>query len=473
MSISGTSAASGPGGPEVFVELRRGGGAGPLRAQLEAGLREAVRTGRLAAGSRVPSSRALARDLAVSRRLVVEAYAQLAAEGYLRARSGGGTIVAAGARAEEPRGTSRPQSQAPRFDFFPGAPDLAGFPRAAWLRAVGEVLRTAPDHALGYPDPAGVPELRTELAGHLGRSRGVVARAERIVVCGGVTQALALLGGVLERRGTGTVAVAVEQPSLPEHRRVLAATGVKVVPVPVDAEGLRVDHLRKSTVDAVVATPAHQFPTGVALSPGRRAELLAWAQAGRLVVEDDYDAAFRYDRAPIGALQGLAPEAVIYAGSASKSLAPGLRLGWLVLPAALVDEVVEAKRMADFGDPVLEQLAFARLLASGAYDRHLRSARRRYRARRDALVAALADHLPGARVRGIAAGLHAVVEPPLPVASRALHRACARRSVGAYFIDERGTLTLGYANLSEPAIREGVRRLAEAWSEVAGGRSAD
>jgi len=465
VSISGTTAASIPAGPEVLVELRRGDAA-PLRAQLERGLRDAVRAGCLPAGSPLPSSRALARDLAVSRRLVVEAYAQLTAEGYLSARRGAGTVVAATATASPVSApTSEAEPEAPRFDFFPGAPDLGGFPRAAWLRALRDALRTAPDHELGYPDSRGTAALRAELASHLRRTRGVAAEPERVVVCTGVTQALALLAGVLAARGTPRVAV--EDPSLPPHRAVLSAHGAEVLPVPVDGDGLRLAVLASPRInaDAVVVTPAHQFPTGVALSAERRGELLAWAAEGRLVIEDDYDAPFRYDRAPIGALQGLAPDSVAYVGSASKTLAPGLRLGWLVLPSSLVKEVSTAKLLADGGSPVLDQLALARMLATGAYDRHLRGARRRYRARRDALLASLAEHLPGARVGGIAAGLHAVLSPPEVVESRALLAAARRHSLGVYALDARGTLLLGYANLSEPAIAEGVRRLAEAFAE--------
>jgi GntR family transcriptional regulator / MocR family aminotransferase len=441
-------------GPELLIELRREAGR-PLRAQLEEGLREAVRAGRLMAGAPLPSSRTLARDLGVSRRLVVDAFAQLAAEGYLVARRGSGTFVAETAAAA-PAPVPAPQPRPPRFDFFPGAPDLSAFPRAAWSRAVRDVLREVPDHALNYGDPRGAPALRTALAGYLGRARGVVAQPERIVVTAGAAQALALLAAVLAERGTPRIAV--EDPSLPDHRDVLARRGADVVPIAVDGEGLRVDALRRSGAAAVVVTAAHQMPLGVALSVARRAELLAW---GGLVVEDDYDAEFRYDRPPLGALQGLAPEQVVYLGSASKTLAPGLRLGWLVLPAGLAADVAAEKRLADMGTDVIGQLALARLIGNGAYDRHLRVLRRRHRARRDAAVAAVGRHLPGAQVLGIAAGLHVLVMLGEPIDVRAFEAACEARSVRIYGARGR-MLPIGYANVPEPAIEQGVRLLAEA-----------
>src|SRR4051794_20163591 len=441
-------------GPELLIELRRERGR-PLRAQLEEGLREAVRSGRLMAGAPLPSSRALARDLGVSRRLVVEAFAQLAAEGYLVTRQGAGTFVAETAAAA-PAPIPAPEPRPPRYDFFPGAPDLSAFPRAAWARAVRDVLRETPDHTLNYGDPRGLPALRTALAGYLGRARGVVAQPERMVITSGAAQALGLLAAVLVARGTPRIAV--EDPSLPDHRDVMVRRGADVVPVPVDDEGLRVDALARTGAAAVVVTAAHQMPLGVALSVDRRAALLAW---GGLVVEDDYDAEFRYDRAPLAALQGLAPEQVAYLGSVSKTLAPGLRLGWLVLPAGLVGEVAQEKALADMGSDVIGQLTFARLIESGAYDRHVRVLRRRHRSRRDAMVAAVERHLPGARVQGIAAGLHVNVLLSEPVDVRAFEAQCEARSVRVYG-SRRRMICLGYANVTEPAIDQGIRLLAEA-----------
>ncbi len=446
-------------GPELLIGLR----GSRRRAQLEDRLRELVRDGTLPAGSRLPSSRALATDLDVSRRLVVEAYAQLLAEGYLVARQGAGTCVAAIAGLAD--GVSaQPAARAPRFDFFPGAPDLASFPRAMWLRVLREVLRSAPPAAFAYPDPRGAPELRRALASYLRRVRGVVVRAESIVVCAGATQGLALLGRALVRHGTD--AIAVEDPGLPPHRAVLAYAGLQVRGVPVDEQGMDVGAL---SAPVVLTTPAHQCPTGVVLSPERRGALVAWARAGGLVVEDDYDAEFRYDRAPLGALQGLAPDRVAYVGTASKTLAPGLRLGWLVLPASLIEGVAEAKLLDDLGSSTIEQLVLARLLDTADYDRHLRKARRRNRARRDALIAAVAEHLPHARISGISAGLHALVQLPEAIDAQQLLSHAAERSLGVYpltlhLIDppsDTDALVLGYANLAEPAIDEGIRRLGE------------
>jgi len=457
-------------GTELLVELDRSSRR-PLRSQLEDGLREAVRSGRLPADGRLPASRSLAADLGISRRLVVDAYAQLLAEGYLVARAGSGTFVA-GAPAAPPAPIAAQPGRRPAFDFFPGYPDLAGFPRRAWLKVLRETLRDAPDQAFGYPDPRGAPELRHALAGHLGRVRGVVADPESIVICSGAAQAFALLARTL-----ACSRMAVEDPGLPAHRRILEAHGADLVALALDEDGARVEELavmdHDGEIGSVLLTPAHQAPTGVVLSTARRAALLAWAgERERVVIEDDYDAEYRYDRAPLGAMQGLAPDRVIYTGTVSKTLAPALRLGWLVLPSRLIGPLVEQKLLADHGSPTIDQLALARLLESGAYDRHLRAARRRYRARRDALVSAVAEHLPGARVTGLAAGLHALVRLDRPVDGRELMRAAAAESVGVYPLglsymrprQKDDGLVLGYANLAEPAIEEGVRRLARALS---------
>jgi GntR family transcriptional regulator/MocR family aminotransferase len=450
-----------------LIRLREDG-RGPRRGQLESRLREFIRGGTLVAGIRLPSSRALADDLKVSRRLVVEVYAQLLAEGYLVSRPGAGTYVAATAGA--PRSAaSKPAERALRYDFFPGAPDLSSFPRSLWLRTMREVLASTPPSAFAYPDARGTPELRGALAAYLRRVRGVVVEPDSIVVCSGATQGLALLGRALAHRGMG--AIAVEDPGLPPHRAVLAYAGLEVRGVPVDEDGLEVHALN---APAVLTTPAHQCPTGVVLSPGRRAALVDWARAGGLVIEDDYDAEFRYDRAPLGALQGLAPDRVVYLGTASKTLAPGLRLGWLVLPQSLVDSVVEAKLLDDLGSPTIEQLVLARLIDTAAYDRHLRRARRRNRDRRDALIAAVARRLEGARISGISAGLHALVRLPWAVDAQRLLERAAERSVGVYPLNlhmmeparETDALVLGYAGLSEPAIEEGIRRLAEVLDEL-------
>jgi GntR family transcriptional regulator / MocR family aminotransferase len=460
---------AGGGGPELLVAVVRDGGE-PLRGQLERGLRAAIRQGRLKPGTRLPSSRALASDLGISRGLVVEAYAQLAGEGYLEARRGSGTRVAAHAgRAPSPRPAEPDptRSAAPRIDFRPGAPDLAGFPRSAWATALRRATMQAPPATLGYPDPRGAAELRSALAAYLGRVRGVDAEAGGIVVTAGFAQGLALLARVLRAR-CGR-AVAVEDPGSPGAVGQLDHAGLEPLPVAVDDQGLCVDRLGASGARAVLVTPAHQFPNGVVLSPRRRAELLDWAaRRGGLIVEDDYDAEFRYDREPVGALQGLAPDLVVYGGSLSKTLAPALRLGWLAPPRHLLGPLAEAKYDADLGCPTLEQLALADLLSSGAYDRHLRAARARHRRRRDALVRALAEHAPGLRVRGTAAGLHAVVELPPGTDERALVRRAAGAGVGLHGLagfhlagpPPAPGLVLGYGSLSEAEIAAGVRVLA-------------
>jgi GntR family transcriptional regulator/MocR family aminotransferase len=464
MPKPGTSRGDAPSGPEVLVPLDRSA-ATPLRAQLEEGLRDAVADGRLPAGGGLPSSRAMARDLGVSRRLVVEAYAQLTAEGMLVARPGAGTRVA---DVQGPGARVAPAPAAPdrsavggrhdrRYDLFPGHPDLGAFPRTAWLAALRDVLREVPDRRLGYPDPTGAPELRAALAGYLARARGVVATPERVVVVSGAAQGLALVARALARAGRPELVV--EDPSLPAHRELLAHAGARLRPVAVDAEGVRVAELPPG--GTCLLTPAHQMPTGVALSQERRTALARWARAGGLVIEDDYDAEFRYDRAPLAAVQRLAPDRTAYLGSASKSLSPGLRLGWLVLPDALLEAVRTGKAHDDMGTDVLSQLTLARMLERGTYDRHLRALRRRHRERRDAVVAALRRHLPGARPLGVAAGLHLTLELPHPVDPAALEAACADREVGVYGVRERA-IVLGYASLTPSDLDEAVRRLTAA-----------
>ncbi|MEV4231795.1 PLP-dependent aminotransferase family protein, partial [Streptomyces bobili] len=376
-------------------------------------------------------------------------------------------------RAAPPRGRDlAPRAPAARADLVAGTPDLSLFPRAAWAAAQRGVLAELPHHELGYPDPRGLPRLRTALAALLARRRGVVADPERLVVVSGVAQATALLGLVLHARGID--AVGVEDPGSPQHSALYAASGVSAVPLPLDEEGLALGPLEASGVRSVVTTPAHQFPTGIAYSARRRTRLLDWARSvDGFVLEDDYDGDFRYDRAPVGALQGLDPQRVAYTGSVSKSLAPGLRLGWLLVPEALADEVVERKRTLDLGHPALDQALFARFVERGDYDRQLRRCQRAYRDRRDALVAALGEHFPGTRVTGIAAGLHVIAAlpghygPEAGFAERASAAGVAVRTLPQYSHTDTAAgpavrLVLGYAHLSPARIREGVRLLAGA-----------
>jgi GntR family transcriptional regulator/MocR family aminotransferase len=385
--------------------------------------------------------------------VVVEAYGQLAAEGYLAVRAGAAPRVAAGAAAAPARPAGAPAAPL-RYDLRPGTPDLALFPRAAWAAAQRRALREAPDADLGYPDPAGHPRLRAALAAYLGRVRGVQAAPERIVVCGGVAEALALVCRVLAAGGARRLGV--EDPCHHGTRGLIAHNGLEPVPIPVDGDGVDVAALAAAAPEAVLITPAHQFPTGVVLEPGRRAALLAWARAtDAIVVEDDYDAEYRYDRHPVGALQGLAPDHVVHVHSVSKTLAPGLRLGWAALPARLAPPVADEKRFSDLGSPVLEQLTLAAFLERGELDRHLRRTRPHYRRRRDALVRALS----GIEVEGIAAGLHVLARLPAgyaedPVVAGAAAAGVAVDAVGPHVAGppRPPALLLGYTRLPEAAL---------------------
>ncbi|MEE1671540.1 PLP-dependent aminotransferase family protein [Streptomyces sp. WAC07094] len=452
-------------GADLHLELR----GTKLRTGLTDALREAVRTGRLAPGARLPPSRSLAADLGISRNTVVEAYAELVAEGWLTAQQGSGTRVAPRAEPHSaptgaPRTRTRPARTRPRYAMQPGSPDLARFPRAQWLAAARRALTAAPNDALGYGDPRGRPELRTALADYLARARGVYAEPERIVVCSGFHHGLALMARVLRVRKAR--AVAVEAYGLDLYRDLLTEAGLRTQPLYVDEHGARTDDLaRLRGVGAVLMTPAHQYPTGVALCPERRTAAVAWArESGGLILEDDYDGEFRYDRQPVGALQGLDPRRVVYFGSASKSLAPGVRLGWMVLPHELVPEVVEAKGYGDYMSSTLEQLTLAEFITSGAYDRHVRSMRQRYRRRRDQLVAALAERAPGVRAVGMAAGLQVVLELPAGTENSVV-QAAAREGLAVsglrefghqaqdsgWQLPERDALVVNYAAPSDSA----------------------
>jgi GntR family transcriptional regulator/MocR family aminotransferase len=465
-----------PAGWTAAWELLLPSAALPARGRgraLQTALREAVRDGRLAAGTQLPSSRELAADLGVSRGLVTDAYAQLTAEGYLSGRQGSGTwVTGAGGAAQQPAvaGFGTDDRGGPS-DLRPGLPDLSLFPRAAWSAAHRRAMSALPHRAFGYPDPRGLPELRAALADMLARRRGVAADPEQVVVTSGVAQAHTLLGLVLHAGGQR--AMAVEDPGSPEHAVLLGATGLAAVPVPVDEDGLSVPALAATGLRSVVVTPCHQFPSGVAYSAGRRAALAEWARSvDGLVVEDDYDGDFRYDRAPVGALQGLAPGHVAYTGSVSKTLAPGLRLGWLVAPPDLVAEIGLRKRTMDLGHPVTEQAVLADFLTSGQYDRHLRRCQRLYRGRRDALVAALAEHFPGAAVSGIAAGLHAIVTLPAGYGPQARFLSAAAaagvrlrplsdyRSAAPEPPGADVSLVIGYAHLPAESVTRAIRLLA-------------
>ena len=441
-----------------------------LGAQIEDQLRHAIRDGTLRSGARVPSTRDLARQLGVSRRVTVDAYEQLAAEGYLVLRQGARPRVSdAAAATEQTAPEAAPPPARPRFDFRPSVPDVSTFPRTAWLRSLREAVTTITDADLGYGDYSGVDALRSALADYLGRVRGVVADPTSIIVTSGFSQAQGLVCRALA--AAGAKRIAFEDPSHPEQRVIAERAGLELVPATVDQDGIRVDELEERDADAVVVTPAHQHPTGAVLAGERRSALLAWLRDRRAIaIEDDYDAEYRYDRAAIGALQGLEPDRVVYAGSASKTLAPALRLGWLVVPSPLREAVRREKMLADQGSPRIEQYAFADFLARGELDRHLRRMRVRYRARRDALVEALSDALPEASIRGIAAGLHATVQLPdgddeQAILDEARRRRTQLATMRDYRMDARTgtpTLLLGYAQIPDAAIRPGVEALADA-----------
>ncbi|GAA0249984.1 PLP-dependent aminotransferase family protein [Actinomadura nitritigenes] len=397
-------------GLDLHLDVTQGSGVG--RA-LEEALRAAVRSGRLAPGTRLPGSRTLASDLGVARGTVVQVYAQLTAEGWLSGTPGSGTRVA-GVGAVEARPDAQPPARRPgaHLDLRPGRPDLSSFPRTAWASAVRRALASAAPAAWDYAEPAGLPVLRAAIAGYTARTRGVRADPGAVVVTAGFAHALAVLGRAL--RSVGVRCAATEDPGLPRHRALLRATGLGVVPVRVDGDGADPADM-PDRAGAVLLTPAHQYPCGVVLAPSRRAAFAAWARhRDGFVIEDDYDGEFRYDRQPVGAMQALAPDRVVFAGSASKSLAPGMRLGWLVVPPALLAPVLAAMEDLGAAVPAVDQLAFADLLERGDYDRHVRRARLVYRRRRAELAARLARPLDG-----VAAGLHAL----LPAGSAGEERA--------------------------------------------------
>ncbi|MEU4388258.1 PLP-dependent aminotransferase family protein [Promicromonospora sp. NPDC023805] len=478
-------------------------GRGSLTAWLVETVRDAVSDGRLSPGDRLPATRVLADQLGCSRGVVVDAYRRLTDEGLLSGRHGGGTTVrAAWALAPEPRSAtpSAPAApfiltaqsglagdlpepitpgppgspQADLIDLSPGLPDLSAFPRAAWARAERAALSGLTSSELGYGDPRGLPALRTALAGWLARTRGLRAHPDDILVVNGVSQGLTLLARTLGARGLRRIGF--EDPGSFGAREHLRRWDLEPVPVPVDQDGLDVAALGRTGVDAVVVTPAHQFPTGVVLAPDRRRELVAWARAappsalaglaGRLVIEDDYDAEHRYDRPPVPALRTLAPDHVVHLGSVSKSLAPAIRIGWLLAPAALQAELVEARYWSDLAGPALSQLALAHFITTGGFERHLRQVRRRHRARRDALLAALATHLPSSTAHGVAAGLHLLVTVPgiddAAVVRRAGEVGVRVQPLSAHRLgDGPSGLVIGYAASTPDQLHEAMRRIAQ------------
>ena len=441
-----------------------------LRQQLEETLRDAVRSGRLAPGSLLPPSRVLAQELGVSRGVVVDSYSQLVAEGFLAAKRGSGTRVAALPAPWGRSGAAAPRQRTPfRYDLRPGQADFHAFPRRRWQAVVTRALRDLADTRLTYAPHRGAPELRIAVAAYLRRARAVAAESEHVVISCGVSHGLLAVLAALRRRGARRVAI--EDPGWRWQRRTVVRVGLEPVPVRVDADGLVVSDLAALDVDAVMVTAAHQYPTGVVLSPDRRDALIAWARSHNAVIlEDDYDAEYRYDHDPMAALQGLAPERVAYVGTVSKTLAPALRIGWIVSPPRLLGDVEQEFRISAAQPPTIDQVALATLIEDGGLDRHLRAMRRRYRIKRELLIETLAEHAPELRVSGAAAGLHVMAWLPercdehgvaarageLGVGVHELHRNCTAES------EWPPALLLGYALPTEPEISAGAQLLAQA-----------
>jgi GntR family transcriptional regulator / MocR family aminotransferase len=454
-------------GPALLVELDRS--AGPVGRQLQDQLRRAIRSGRLTAGERLPATRALADQLGVSRGVVVDAFSQLESEGYLQSSAGSGTFVASGVAEVPPRSVSvKTIGRRLDVDFEYGVPDLVRFPMRDWSWAMGEACRTATLADLGDEPGVGSPRLREVLAAYLRRVRSSAVEVEQLVVCPGFRHGLSVVMRALASHGVGYVAL--EDPGPLDHDVIARRAGLLPMPVAVDEGGIDIAGLEASNARAVVVTPAHQCPTGVVLAPERRLALIEWARrVDGYIIEDDYDAEFRYDRQSVGSMQGLAPDRVIAMGSVSKTLAPALRLGWIACPPQLLTQVAAEKQLLGRGAPGLDQLALAALIESGRFDRHLRHMRGIYARRRDALVTAVADHAPGVEVTGLAAGCHAVLRLPAGIDERAVVEAAEQRGVGVYGMSRykiasaggRAELVIGFGGVSEQAIVRGVVAIAD------------
>lgn len=452
---------------DLDIEFRRGPS---LRRQLEHALRAAIRAGKLQAGASLPPSRALAEQLGISRGVVVDSYAQLVAEGYLSARQGSGTRVS---RLPAPWGPPDPRRVEPaarfRYELRPGTADFHAFPRPRWQAALQQALREVPDMRLSYGSPAGAAELRNAVAEHLARMRGVVVEPERVLICCGASHGLSLVWGALRSRGARRVAI--EDPSWRWQKLTVEHAGLEAVPIRVDDDGLVVSDLVAADPDAVVLTPAHQYPTGAVMSPERRQQLVDWARRrDALIVEDDYDVEYRYDRHPISALQGLAPDHVAFLGTTAKTLAPALRIAWIVPPDRVVDQLTAALRITGVTPPTLDQAALASFITDSGLERHLRRMRRRYAEKREILVQALTQHVPDAVVHGASAGLHLLAALPADVDEHAAAEQARQAGVGLHELHYHCTtvaprppaFVLGYGLPTPSELRAAARILGAA-----------
>lgn len=471
----------------------------PLHRQLYEELRRAILSARLRPGERLPSTRALAASLGISRATVTQSYEQLISEGYLQGVVGSGTKVcvqlpdellrtapvkaaAAPQQQRKPQLTrygqslddsvplEPPEPELP-INFKSGRPALEEFPLTQWRRLLLRHCRSDQAALLDYAtNLRGLPELRCAIAEHVARSRAVRCTAEQVIIINGSQQAIDLITKLLIERGD---TVAVENPGYLGARRAFLAQGAKLQPIPVDENGIVVERLAAlppQLVKLVYVTPSHQFPTGVVLPLARRLELLQWAETnGAVIIEDDYDSEFRYDSRPIPALQGLTENAnVLYVGTFSKVLFPSLRIGYLVVPTSLTHVFARARWIADRQTPTLEQLALTDFIREGHLDRHLRRMRTLYDKRRQVLVRALRHHFgEGVSILGENTGMHLMVRWQTKLPAEELVRRAAEAGVGIvsaalYYLDcaPQDEFVLGYAGLSERRIQEGVRRLA-------------
>jgi GntR family transcriptional regulator/MocR family aminotransferase len=463
----------------------------PLFRQVYLGLRQAMLTGTLPAGGRLPSTRELAEQLGISRTVVLLAYDQLLAEGFVVGRGGSGTYASEGlsgttsgrkthpakirlsrfgstvseaaATVDSPRRRSPPL----RYDFAYGRSDIETFPFEMWRRILLRHARMAPVRQFDYGSAVGSLDLREAICAHVRRSRAVVCDPSEVIVVNGSQQALDLVARVLVERGDR---VAIEDPHYDGIRGVLRSVGARLIPVPVDRHGLDTDKLPEHA-SLVFVTPTHQFPTGAILPLARRLAVLEWAtRKNAVIVEDDHDGEFHYEGRPLESLQGLDKEGrIVYIGTFSRTVFPALRIGYLIVPKSLTGAFTAAKWLNDLHSATLEQQTLAEFITSGMYERHLRRLRRRSASRRKALLQAIDRYLGGrVEVTGDGSGAHVVLWPKRRVSEEAVIARAASQGIGIYGISHcylirpsRTGFILGYSRMNEEQIREGIRLLGE------------